>query len=122
MSLPPTSRADLITPALVIELPIFDRNVARMAAWAREKGIALRPHAKTHKCGEIARRQIEAGAIGICCAKLGEAEALAAEGVEDILITSPVVPLQAVARLARLNQRIRRLAVVVDHPVNVDRI
>ena len=106
----------------MIDLPAFERNVALMAAWAREKGIALRPHAKTHKSGEIARRQIAAGAVGICCAKLGEAEALAAEGIEDILITSPVVPVQAVERLAGLNRRIRRLTLVIDHPSNADRI
>jgi D-serine deaminase-like pyridoxal phosphate-dependent protein len=119
---PPFPRTDLPTPALVIELPAFERNLARMAEWARHAGIALRPHAKTHKSGEIARRQVAAGAVGICCAKLGEAEALAAEGISDILITSPVVPRQAVERLARLNRETARLAVVVDHPDNVDRI
>jgi D-serine deaminase-like pyridoxal phosphate-dependent protein len=116
MTLP--ARDDLPTPALVIDLPALERNIAAMAAWARDKGIALRPHAKTHKSGEIARRQILAGAVGICCAKLGEAEALAADGVGDILITSPVVPAQAIERLVRLNAAIGRLAVVVDHPDN----
>jgi D-serine deaminase-like pyridoxal phosphate-dependent protein len=118
----PFPRIDLTTPALVIDLPAFERNVAAMAEWARGAGIALRPHAKTHKSGEIARQQIAAGAVGICCAKLGEAEALAAEGVDDILITSPVVPGPAVDRLARLNGIVRRLAIVVDNPDNVDRI
>jgi D-serine deaminase-like pyridoxal phosphate-dependent protein len=120
MTLPP--RDELPTPALVIDLPALERNIAAMAAWAREKGIALRPHAKTHKSGEIAKRQIRAGAAGICCAKLGEAEALAAEGVQDILITSPVVPAQAIERLVRLKGMIERLAVVVDHPDNVARL
>jgi D-serine deaminase-like pyridoxal phosphate-dependent protein len=119
---PPFPRAELPTPALVIDLPAFERNVALMAGWARGAGIALRPHAKTHKSGEIARRQIAAGAAGICCAKLGEAEALAAQGIGDILITSPVVSAQAVERLARLNRQIGRLAIVVDHPDNVERI
>lgn len=118
---PPFPRADLPTPALVIDRPAFERNVAAMAACAAEHDIALRPHAKTHKCGEIARRQVAAGAVGICCAKLGEAEALAADGVADILITSPVVSRQAVARLAVLAGRIR-LAAVVDHPDNVHAI
>ncbi|QAY76190.1 DSD1 family PLP-dependent enzyme [Sphingosinicella sp. BN140058] len=118
----PLRRADLPTPALVLDLPALERNVAAMAAWARDKGVALRPHSKTHKSGEIARRQRAAGAVGICCAKLGEAEALAADGIDDILITSPVVPGQAVERLARLARTIPRLAVVVDHPDNVDRI
>lgn len=118
----PLLRADLPTPALVIELPALERNIATMADWARAKGIVLRPHAKTHKSGTIALRQVAAGAVGVCCAKLGEAEALADEGVEDILITSPVVAKQAVARLARLRARMPRLAVVVDHPDNVDRL
>jgi D-serine deaminase-like pyridoxal phosphate-dependent protein len=118
----PFPRSELPTPALVIDLPIFESNMAAMAEWARAKGISLRPHAKTHKSGEIARRQIAAGAVGVCCAKLGEAEALADDGVHDILITSPVVSRQAIERLVRLNQKIKRLAVVVDHPDNVDRL
>jgi D-serine deaminase-like pyridoxal phosphate-dependent protein len=119
---PLVPRVDLPTPALVIDLPCFERNLAAMARWAREAGISIRPHAKTHKSAEIARRQIAAGAVGICCAKLGEAEALAAEGIGDILITSPVVSAQAVERLALLNRQIERLGVVVDHPDNVERI
>ena len=116
----PFPRADLATPALVIELPALDANIAAMAEWARGKGIALRPHAKTHKSADIARRQLAAGARGICCAKLGEAEALAAAGIRDILVTSPVVPGQALARLARLAPAMDRLAVVADHSAHVD--
>ena len=71
-------RARLQTPALLIDMDAFERNVARMVAHAKKAGIGLRPHAKTNKCSEIARRQIAAGANGICCAKLAEAEALAA--------------------------------------------
>ena len=119
---PPFPRADLPTPALVVDLPALERNIAAMARWAAARGIALRPHAKTHKSADIARRQLAAGAAGICCAKLGEAEALAAAGVRDILITSPVVPAQALARLAALAPRLDRLAVVADHPANVDAI
>jgi D-serine deaminase-like pyridoxal phosphate-dependent protein len=117
---PPTYRGELPTPALVIELPALERNISAMAAWSKDRGIALRPHAKTHKSGEIGKRQIRAGAVGLCCAKLGEAEALATEGVDDILITSPVVSRNAITRLAMLNRKLRRLSVVVDHPVNVD--
>ncbi|HUB95869.1 MAG TPA: alanine racemase, partial [Stellaceae bacterium] len=68
------SRARLDTPALLIDRAALDRNIAAMAAHARGAGVALRPHAKTHKSLAIARRQIDAGAIGICCATLGEAE------------------------------------------------
>lgn len=117
MSLPPFPRNDLPTPALVLDAAAMDRNIAAMAAFAAERGLALRPHAKTHKCAEIARRQIAAGAVGICCAKLGEAEALAAEGVSDIHLTSPVVTPGGIVRLTALAARIK-LSVVVDHPDN----
>lgn len=109
----------LNTPVLVIERAAFERNLQRMVAAARECGVQLRPHAKTHKSADIARQQLAAGAIGVCCAKLGEAEALAAQGIHSILITSPVVTPQAIARLAALNARLAELFVVVDHPDNL---
>ncbi|HVR90330.1 MAG TPA: DSD1 family PLP-dependent enzyme [Novosphingobium sp.] len=118
----PMHRSDLPTPVLIIDRPALDRNIAAMAEFARVRGIALRPHAKTHKCAEIARRQLAAGATGIACAKLGEAEALAAAGIANLLITSPVVSKQAIARLIELNERIAGLTVVVDHPANVSRL
>ena len=108
-------RAKIATPALVIDLDVMERNIAAMAAHAKKNAIALRPHAKTHKCSEIAKRQIAAGALGICCAKLGEAEALAEAGIESILITSPVVTERGIARLMALNARIRELTVVCDN-------
>jgi 3-hydroxy-D-aspartate aldolase len=113
------SREHLNTPVLCIELAALDRNIAMMAAFAASQGVALRPHSKTHKSVEIAKRQIAAGAIGICCAKLGEAEALAAGGIDNILITSPVVSTPAIARLAALNDRTTGLAVVIDNVENV---
>lgn len=113
----PLPRRDLATPALLIDRAALERNIAAMAAFATEQGVALRPHAKTHKSGAIARRQIAAGAAGICCAKLGEAEALAADGVSNIHLTSPVVAPGAIARLAALADKIA-LSVVVDHPDN----
>src|SRR3954469_5538390 len=67
----PLPRGDVATPALILDRAALERNVAAMAAFAAERGVALRPHAKTHKSAEIARRQIAAGAVGICCAKLG---------------------------------------------------
>ncbi len=115
-----TLRDDLPTPALIIERAALAANIAAMADYARSAGVALRPHAKTHKSADIARLQLAEGAVGVCCAKLGEAEALAAEGVDGLLITSPVVPPQAVARLAALNRRTADLSVVVDHPANAD--
>jgi 3-hydroxy-D-aspartate aldolase len=115
----PGSRAELNTPVLVVDRDALDRNIHRMAELARKHGVALRPHAKTHKSVDIAKLQIAAGAVGVCCAKLGEAEALAEGGIESILITSPVVAPPALARLKALNERIRDLAVVVDNPANV---
>jgi len=113
------SRRDLNTPVLVIELDALTRNIARMAAFAATKGLKLRPHAKTHKSPEIARRQIAAGAIGACCAKLGEAEALADGGIlAGLHITSPVVSAPAIERLIALNARVAGLMCVVDNPDN----
>lgn len=114
------SRRDLNTPVLVVELDALTRNIARMAEFAAANGLKLRPHAKTHKSPEIARRQIAAGAVGACCAKLGEAEALADGGVtRGLHITSPVVSAPAIARLAALNARTEDLMCVVDNPDNV---
>jgi D-serine deaminase-like pyridoxal phosphate-dependent protein len=114
------SRGDLNTPALIVELDALDRNIARMAERAAAAGVALRPHAKTHKCAAIARRQIEAGASGVCCAKLGEAEALIEAGVSGVLITSPIVGAPAIERLAALCRKAPDLMVAVDHPQTVE--
>jgi len=113
------SRRDLNTPVLVLDIEALDRNIARMAELARSKGVRLRPHAKTHKSVDIAKRQVAAGAVGLCCAKLGEAEALAAGGVSGLHITSPVVSPPAIARLITLNGVSDNLSVVVDNPENV---
>jgi D-serine deaminase-like pyridoxal phosphate-dependent protein len=114
------SRHLLNTPALVIDLEMLERNISEMAAFAKAHRVALRPHTKTHKSPEIARRQIAAGAIGICCAKLGEAEALSGSDISNVLVTSPVVTPQAIRRLVELSDKIADLMVVVDHPANVD--
>ncbi len=116
----PGSRARINTPALILDRAAFGRNVARMAEFARGHGLALRPHAKSHKSADIARAQLAAGAIGLCCAKLGEAEALAAEGITGLHLTSPVVTAPGIARLAALARRTGPLSVVADHPVVVD--
>jgi D-serine deaminase-like pyridoxal phosphate-dependent protein len=111
--------AEIVTPALVIDHVALQENIARMAAIAAENKIALRPHAKTHKCVEIARMQLEAGAAGIACATIREAEALAQAGITGLLITSPVVGGDKAARLARLNRHSPVVA-VVDHPAQLD--
>ncbi|MGH6956900.1 MAG: alanine racemase, partial [Caulobacteraceae bacterium] len=110
------SRRALNTPALVLDIEALDRNIAAMAGFAAAKGLKLRPHAKTHKSIDIARRQIAAGALGVCCAKLGEAEALADGGVEGLLVTSPVVGAAAVERLVALAARSPGLMASCDHP------
>jgi D-serine deaminase-like pyridoxal phosphate-dependent protein len=106
----------------VIDRAALARNIARMAAFAAARGIALRPHAKTHKSSAIGRLQVDAGAAGLCCAKLGEAEALAADGLASLHLTSPVVTAGAIARLAALNARTGGLSVVADHPEAVRRL
>ena len=111
-------RRSLNTPVLLIDLDAFEKNVADMAAYTKASGVRLRPHAKTHKCAEIARRQVAAGAVGVCCAKLGEAEEMAAGGIASVLITSPVVSEPAIERLVALNGKIPGLQVVVDNPDN----
>src|SRR6267143_6551031 len=93
---------EIDTPALVLDLDALEGNIARMADAVRKSGVCLRPHAKSHKCAEIARRQIAAGAVGVCCQKVSEAEALAQGGVADILVTNEIVGKQKLARLARL--------------------
>jgi D-serine deaminase-like pyridoxal phosphate-dependent protein len=116
------SRQALNTPVLVIDRDALQRNIEAMANYARAHGLALRPHAKTHKSVDIARLQLEAGAVGVCCAKLGEAEVLAQGGVGSILITSPVVTPQAIERLVSLHAKTPDLRVVADNPGNVDAI
>src|SRR5579885_3910005 len=106
----PGSRRLLDTPALVIDLDALERNIAAMAAHARAAGVALRPHAKTHKSVAIARRQVEAGALGICCATLGEAEVMVAAGIPGVHITSPQVTESKIARLVALNAAARSVA------------
>lgn len=109
---------DIDTPALVVDLDTLDANITKMAAFARKAGVRLRPHAKTHKCAAIARKQMEAGAVGICCQKVSEAEALADGGVTDILVSNQVAGERKLRRLAALSLRIR-VAVCADNPDNV---
>jgi len=109
------------TPALVIDLDALERNIARMAAFAREHGVRLRPHAKTHKSAAIARLQIAAGAVGVCVQKLSEAEALAALGIDDIFITNEIVDPAKLARVAGLAVRVR-LGVAVDSALGIARL
>src|SRR6267378_963082 len=109
---------EIDTPALVLDLDALEGNIARMADAVRKSGVRLRPHAKSHKCAEIARRQIAAGAVGVCCQKVSEAEALADGGVADVLVTNEIVGKQKLARLARL-AREAKVGVLADDAGNV---
>jgi D-serine deaminase-like pyridoxal phosphate-dependent protein len=99
--------SEVDTPALLIDLDALGVNLAEMAAVARQAGVKLRPHTKTHKCPEIARLQLEAGAAGITCAKLGEAEVMADAGLDDLLIAYPLWGPQKLRRLRELLERAR---------------
>jgi 3-hydroxy-D-aspartate aldolase len=107
-------RTEVPTPALLVDLDTLDHNIALMRDYAAAHGIKLRPHAKSHKCREIARRIMAAGAIGASCATLGEAEALAAGGIRGLLVTAPLVSRDHLQRLRRLLLRGADIAVVVE--------
>ena len=114
------SRARLATPALVLDLDRFEHNLGTMAAHFADRPEGIRPHAKTHKCAEIARRQMAAGAVGICVAKLGEAAAMIRGGVSRILITSPIVTVDKLERVLALNDVAEELILVVDNSETID--
>jgi len=106
------------TPVLMVDLDILEENIRKMADYFKDKKAMLRPHFKTHKCSEIAKMQLAAGAKGITCAKLSEAEVLAEAGVEDILIANQIVEAGKLRRLAKLALS-KRIAVCVDSLKNV---
>lgn len=110
----PGSRTRLETPAAVLDLDIFERNITTLADTCKRAGIAFRPHAKSHKCAEIARRQMAAGASGICCAKPGELLALFEGGANDLMLSAPVASPAKIDALACAAARGARIAVVVD--------
>ena len=125
MRRPPAHAGDALgaieTPALVIDLDALERNIERMAGFARAHGMRLRPHAKTHKSTQIARMQIAAGAVGVCVQKVSEAEVLASGGVDDIYISNEVIAEDKLARVAALAGRIR-LAIAVDSTLGIERL
>jgi D-serine deaminase-like pyridoxal phosphate-dependent protein len=122
MQAPPARAGDAVaaidTPALVVDLDAFERNLDLMAGAVRGAGVALRPHAKSHKCPPIALAQLERDAVGICCQKVGEAEAFVAAGVRDVLVTNEIVGAAKQARLAAL-ARIATIGVLADDARNV---
>src|SRR5699024_1169399 len=102
------------TPSLILDLDAFENNLKTMQALAEHHGVALRPHAKAHKCADVAQRQIALGAQGICCQKVTEAAAFIAAGVTDIHISNEIVGSSKISLLARLARQ-AQLSVCVDH-------
>ena len=106
------------TPALLLDLDAFERNVARLAQAVAGTPVRLRPHSKSHKCPVIALRQMASGAVGVCCQKVSEAEAMVFGGVPDVLVSNQIVGTPKIARLVALAKQ-ARVAVCVDDPGNV---
>jgi|TARA_Y100000588_G_scaffold294903_2_gene314943 D-serine deaminase-like pyridoxal phosphate-dependent protein len=115
------SKWDLDTPALLIDLDKLDRNIAEMAARCKTNGVDWRPHTKGHKNPAIAHLCVEAGAIGVTCAKLSEAEVMAAAGIDDILVANEIVGEQKVRRLAGVQRR-SSVMCAVDDPFHIHQI
>jgi len=112
------SKADLPTPMLLVDIEHFEANIARMRDAVTASGKALRPHAKAHKCLEIARRQINAGAVGVCVATMAEMELMTSAGI-GVLLTTPVASAVKTNRIAALVREGADIRAVVDHPLQV---
>lgn len=115
------SKWDLDTPALLVELDIMENNMRLMAERCKSNGLAWRPHCKGHKTPAIAHKQIQAGALGVTCAKISEAEIMAASGIRDILVANQVIGQQKVTRLAHLQHQ-AHVMVAVDDPIHISSI
>ena len=118
--------AEIDTPTLVVDLDAMNRNITRMAEFARKHNVRWRPHAKMHKSVELARLQIKAGAVGVCVQKTGEAEAMVAGGVHNVYISNEVIAPHKLARVAALAQQLAahngQLAIAVDSLEGVRRL
>jgi D-serine deaminase-like pyridoxal phosphate-dependent protein len=110
---------ELDTPSVIVDLDLLERNIVQMETTARALGVVLRPHIKTHKSPRIARMQLDAGAVGITCAKVGEAEAMADGGVTDIFVAYPLVTERKARRLAALARRGVTVSTIADSPEGV---
>ncbi|MBL6690711.1 MAG: DSD1 family PLP-dependent enzyme [Pseudomonadales bacterium] len=111
----PIALEALQTPALVIDLDVFERNLQKMQSYLSAQGIALRSHTKMHKCPVIARKQVEAGARGVCAAKVSEAEIMCDAGIDDVLVTSPLATRDKVDRFIGARKSHSGIKLVVDH-------
>ena len=117
-----TSVDDLPTPALLVDLDPFEANLRAMADHCRREGCHFRPHAKTHKCPEVARRQVASGARGISTATVAEAEAMVAAGISGVLLTSPIVEVGKIRRMVELARSGGEILLSVGHPLQVERL
>ena len=115
---PGMNLSDVDTPALLLDLDAFEANLDRLDASLAKSGIHVRPHSKSHKCPEIALRQMARGAIGVCCQKVTEAEAMVAGGIPNVLVSNQVVGPRKIERLVALARR-ARVSVLVDDASNV---
>jgi 3-hydroxy-D-aspartate aldolase len=111
---------ELQTPALLLDLDAFEANVKAMADIVARHRKKLRPHVKAHKSSRVARRQIEAGAVGLCCATVRETEAMASAGLDGLLVTTPVIVPSMIKRLVAARERIDDLIIAVDSEVGID--
>jgi 3-hydroxy-D-aspartate aldolase len=118
-ALPGMAEADIQTPCLVLDLDALERNIAKMAAYAADKGMRLRVHGKMHKSVDVAKLQIAAGAVGVCCQKVSEAEVFARGGVKDILVSNQVRDPVKIDRLARLPKHGCNTIICIDDLANV---
>lgn len=116
-----SDKQELDTPILLLDMDILDENISRMAKFFQDKKANLRPHTKTHKTPMLAHKQINAGAIGVTCAKLGEAEVMVNSGIKDVLIANEIVPPQKIQKLVGLAKH-ANMIVAVDDPDNVDNL
>ncbi len=108
---------DVDTPALILDLEAFERNQRTLFDLVRNR-VRVRPHAKTHKCPEVAKRQVAMGAVGMCCQKVSEAEAMVDGGIADVLVSNEIVGARKLERLAALSRR-ARIGVCVDNAENL---
>jgi D-serine deaminase-like pyridoxal phosphate-dependent protein len=109
------TKAELPTPALLVDLDAFEANLKLMADHCKKAGVGFRPHAKTHKCPEIARRQVASGALGQCVATVPEAEAMVAGGIKGVLLTSPIMERSKIGRMVALAKQEGAVLLAVGH-------
>ncbi|MEQ1615193.1 MAG: DSD1 family PLP-dependent enzyme, partial [Hyphomicrobiaceae bacterium] len=120
-AMPGMPMSDVDTPALIVDLDAFERNLKRMADAVAKSGVRIRPHAKTHKSPVIGLKQMALGAVGLCCQKVSEAEAMVLGGIADVLISNEVVGARKLDRLCALAHQ-ARIMVAVDNEIAVEQL